>query len=160
MGLTQSMNEPLNSPTIAKNGWTLVSAEERALAYPERFQIPPLAERQSLSPGDAAKLLFDIETKENGCVIDRGVDRMWVIIKASTDSGYLGILDNDPGIAENLTLRQGDRVLFGSQHVIDTGRPPHDYILGKYSSIVLRRLILTRRFHAYDWLNFSVGSIT
>jgi hypothetical protein len=133
-GRTQSMNEPLNSPTIAKNGWTLVSAEERALAYPERFQIPPLAERQSLSPGDAAKLLFDIETKENGCVIDRGVDRMWVIIKARTESGYLGILDSDPSVAENLTLRQGDQVAFGSQHVIDTGRPPHDYIVEKYGA--------------------------
>ena len=133
-GRTQSMNEPLNSPTIAKNGWTLVSAEERALAYPERFQIPPLAERQSLSPGDAAKLLFDIETKENGCVIDRGVDRMWVIIMARTESGYLGILDSDPRVAENLTLRQGDQVAFGSQHVIDTGRPPHDYIVEKYGA--------------------------
>ena len=99
------MSEPLNSPTIPKNGWALLSAEERSLAYPDRFQIPDLTVRRSLSPGDAAKLLFDIETRENGGVIDRGVDRMWVIVKARTESGYLGILDSDPGVAENLTLR-------------------------------------------------------
>ena len=51
----------------------------------DRFEIPDLAERQSLSPGDAAKLLFDIETKENGAIIDRGVDRMWVIVKTRTE---------------------------------------------------------------------------
>ena len=128
------MSKPLNSPMIPKNGWTLLSAEERALAYPGRFQIPDLTVRRSLSPGDAAKLLFDIETKENGCVIDRGVDRMWVIVKARTESGYLGILDSDPGVAENLTLRPGDLIVFGSEHVIDTGRPPHNYIVQKYGA--------------------------
>ena len=128
------MSESLNSPMIPENGWTLLSAEERALAYPGRFQIPDLTVRRSLSPGDAAKLLFDIETKENGCVIDRGVDRMWVIVKARTESGYLGILDSDPSVAENLTLRPGDLIVFGSEHVIDTGRPPHDYIVEKYGA--------------------------
>jgi hypothetical protein len=43
-------------------------------------------------------------------------------------------LDSDPSVAENLTLRQGDQVAFGSQHVIDTGRPPHDYIVEKYGA--------------------------
>lgn len=128
------MKDPVISPTIAKDGWTLVSAEERAATYPEKFGIPPLAVRQSLPPGDAAKLLFDIETKENGCVIDRGIDRMWVIIKVRTESGYLGILDSDPGAAENLALHQGDQIAFGPQHVIDTGRPPHDYIIEKYGA--------------------------
>jgi hypothetical protein len=128
------MSEPISSPTIPKNGWTLLSAEERALAYPGRFQIPDLTVRRSLSPGDAAKLLFDIETRENGFVIDRGVDRMWVIVKARTEFGYLGILDSDPGVTENLTLRPGDLIVFGSEHVIDTGRPPHDYIVGKYGA--------------------------
>lgn len=106
------------------------------MAYPDRFKIPDLAERQSLSPGDAAKLLFDIETRENG-VIDRDVHRMWVIVKARTESGYLGILDSDPGFAENLTLAPGDLIAFGAEHVIDTGRPPHDYIVDKYGASFL-----------------------
>jgi hypothetical protein len=67
--------------------------------------------RCSSSPGDAAKLLFDIETKENGRVIDRGVDRMWVIIKTKTKHGYVGVLDSNPGFAENLNLREGSKLL-------------------------------------------------
>ena len=121
-------------PTISGNGWTLISAEQRALAYPGTFQLPPLTERQSLSPGDAAKLLFDIETKENGQIIDRGVDRMWVIVKTKTEHGYLGVLDSDPGYAENLTLRLGSQVIFGPEHVIDIGQPPRSYVLERYGA--------------------------
>jgi hypothetical protein len=94
------MEGPLSFPTIEKNGWELVSAEERAAAAPATFIIPSRAVRESLSSGDAAKLLFDIETREGGCVIDRGVDRMWVIIKAKAEGSYVGVLDNDPGTAE------------------------------------------------------------
>lgn len=128
------MNEPLISPTIEKNGWVLVSAEERAAAAPSTFQLPPLAVRRSLSPGDGAKLLFDIETRENGRVVDRGVDRMWVIVKSRTENGYIGVLDNDPGAAENLMLRERDSVAFGPEHVADIDRPPRDYIVGKYGA--------------------------
>jgi hypothetical protein len=127
------MNEPVISPTIARNGWALLSAEERAAAHPS-FQIPPLAVRRSLSPGDAAKLLFDIETRENGRCVDRGVDRMWVIVKARTEHGYIGTLDNNPGVAENLTLRERDAVAFGPEHVANVGRPPSDYIVEKYGA--------------------------
>jgi hypothetical protein len=128
------MDDPFSQPTIPTDGWTLISAEERALAYPETFQLPPLAVRRSLSPGDAAKLLFDIETRENGHIIDRGVDRMWVIIKAKTEHGYLGVLDNNPGLAENLALRQGHLVVFGPEHVIETGRPPRSYVVETYGA--------------------------
>jgi hypothetical protein len=107
------MKEPLSFPTIDKDGWALVSAEERAEAAPATFIIPSRAARESLSSGDAAKLLFDIETREGGRVIDRGVDRMWVIIKAKAEGSYMGVLDNHPGTAENLTLHEGDLVIFG-----------------------------------------------
>jgi len=128
------MNKPLTSPTIEKNGWALVSAEARAAAAPRTFQLPPSAVRRSLSPGDAAKPLFDIETRENGRIIDRGVDRMWVIVKTRTECGYVGVLDNDPDAAENLALRQGDLVAFGPEHVAGTGRPPRDYVVEKYGA--------------------------
>lgn len=127
-----SMNEPNSSTTIEADGWALVSAEERAAAAPTTFVIPSRAMRESLSPGDAAKLLFDIETRDGGRVIDRGVDRMWVIVKAKRKVGYIGVLDNNPGAAENLTLREKDLVLFGPEHVADIGRPPRDYIVEKY----------------------------
>ena len=87
-----------------------------------------------MSAGDAAKLLFDIETREADRIIDRGVDRMWVIVKAKTETGYTGVLDNDPGVAGNLKLQEGDLVAFGSEHVANIGRPPREYILEKYGA--------------------------
>ena len=126
------MEGQLSFPTIEKNGWALVSAEERAAAAPATFIIPSRAVRESLSSGDAAKLLFDIETREGGRVIDRGVDRMWVIIKAKTVGGYIGVLDNDPGHPENLMLQEGALVLFRPEHVADVAQPPRHYIVGKY----------------------------
>jgi hypothetical protein len=128
------MNEPLRWSTIEESGWALVSAEQRAAAAPETFQIPSRAMRESLSPGDGAKLLFDIETTEGGRIVDRGVDRMWVIVKAKTEEGYIGALDNDPGAAENLRLHERDLVVFGPEHVADIGRPPHDYIVEKHGA--------------------------
>jgi hypothetical protein len=108
----RQMNKPPISPTIEENGWVLVSAEQRAAAAPGTFQIPPRAVRGSLSPGDGAKLLFDIETRDGGRIVERGVDRMWVIVKARTADGYIGVLDNNPGAAENLTLHERDPVAF------------------------------------------------
>lgn len=118
--------------TIEQDGWALVSAEERAAAAPATFQIPSRAVRESLSIGDGAKLLFDIETKERGEIVDRGVDRMWVIAKTKSQDGYVGILDNNPGTAENLKLNEGDLIFFGPEHVADVARPPRQYIVAKY----------------------------
>ena len=126
------MNGQRDRPTIEENGWALISAEARHAAHPDRFQIPPRTKRETLSPGDTAKLLFDIETRENGHVMDRGVDRMWVIVKAETEAGYIGILDNDPGSAENLRLQEGDSIFFRPEHVADIDTPPRNYIVEKF----------------------------
>ncbi len=64
------MSEAGTRATVEKDGWTLASAEDRHAAHPETFHIPSRDERESMSPGDAAKLLFDIQTKENGRVVD------------------------------------------------------------------------------------------
>lgn len=128
------MTEPRSRSKIEEDGWTLVSAEERSAAAPDTFLIPPRARRESLSPGDGAKLLFDIETRENGLVVDRGVDRMWVIVKSRTEEGYVGVLDSNPGAAENLRLREGDTIVFGPEHVADIGSPPSDYIVEKFGA--------------------------
>ena len=113
-------------------GWTLVSAEERQAAHPDTFQIPSKADRESLVPGAAAKLLFHIETTEGGRVIDRGVDRMWVIVRAVTPEGYHGVLDNDPGESEGLNLHEGDAIVFGPEHVAAVDYPSKEYVVGKY----------------------------
>ena len=118
--------------SIEKDGWALESGEERHARSPESFEIPSRAERESLHPGDAVKLLFDIETREAGRTIDRGIDRMWVIVKRTTGNVYVGVLDSDPGAAEGLTLRPGMEILFGPEHVIGIERPPEGYVLEEF----------------------------
>jgi uncharacterized protein YegJ (DUF2314 family) len=117
---------------MASDGWELISAEDRNAAHPNTFQIPARTKREALAPGEGAKLLFDIETREKGHVIDRGVDRMWVIVKARIEGGYIGVLDNDPGIAENVRLREGDVITFGPEHIAEIASPPREYVIEKY----------------------------
>lgn len=123
---------PHTRPSLDADGWMLVSAEERQAAYPETFQIPSRTDRETLVPGAAAKLLFHIETKDASRVIDSGVDRMWVIVRAVTPEGYLGVLDSDPGQSEGLNLREGDILVFGAEHVAAIDSPPKEYVVRKY----------------------------
>jgi hypothetical protein len=127
------MRRPTHTrPSLDADGWMLVSAEERHAAHPDTFAIPSKADRETLVPGVAAKLLFHIETREANPVIDRGVDRMWVIVRAAGPDGYVGVLDNDPGQSEGLNLHQGDAIVFGPEHVAAIDYPTKEYILGKY----------------------------
>lgn len=123
---------PTRLAGIAKDGWTLVSAEARQNEYPDSFPIPDRIERENLTTGDAAKLLFDIETREGQRVVDRGVDRLWVIVKRRVGYHYIGVLDSDPGVSPGLTLGPGTEVFFGPEHIIAFDRPPRDYIVDKY----------------------------
>jgi len=118
--------------SVESDGWALVSAEERHAANPHTFELPPRAIRDALLPGAGVRLLFDIETREAGRVIDRGVDRMWVIVKGRAMDGYVGILDNDPGRIGNLNLREGDTIHFGPEHITAIEYPPKDYVVRKY----------------------------
>lgn len=118
--------------SIERDGWALLSAEERNARNPETFTIPTRREREALSPGDAAQLLFDIETRDGGRVVDRGVDRMWVIVKQCTGDLYRGVLDSDPGRAEGLSLQRGAEVVFSAEHVIAIERPPEGYAEKRY----------------------------
>ncbi len=57
---------------------------------------------------------------------------MWVIVKARIEGGYIGVLDNDPGIAENVRLREGDVITFGPEHIAEIASPPREYVIEKY----------------------------
>jgi hypothetical protein len=118
--------------SIEREGWVLVSAEERHAANPETFLIPSVEKRAALVPGDAAHLLFDIQTLEAGKILDRGVDRMWVIVKSRVGDRYLGVLDSDPGRADGLLLEPGDEIVFGPEHVAKLDRPPREFVIEKY----------------------------
>lgn len=121
--------------SIENLGWVLVSAVERNVASPDTFNIPSELARNSLKRGDAAKILFDIETKEGGIIVDRGVDRMWVIVTSVTGAGYIGVLDSDPGYGENLKLAQGDLIEFGAEHVSKIDNPPAEYLTKEYGEL-------------------------
>jgi hypothetical protein len=119
-------------------GWVLLSAEARHARHPSTFTLPDATVREGLTPGMAAQLLFDIETRQGGKVVDRGVDRMWVIVlppQAGQTSRYLGILDSDPGRADNLRLRKGDIIPFGPEHVCRVDRPPRDFLLEAHAAL-------------------------
>ena len=118
--------------TIERDGWTLLSAEARHALNSETFRIPDRAERESLLPGEAAQLLFDIEVRQGAQLLDRGVDRMWVIVKDRVGNLYCGVLDSDPGQAEGLSLHPGSALFFGPEHVIAIERPPDGYVRDKY----------------------------
>ena len=119
---------------LDNDGWELISAEDRNATHPDTFQIPAREKRENLAPGDAAKLLFDIETREEGRVVDRGVDRMWVIVKSRTEGGYIGVLDSNPGTAENLRLYEGDSITFRPEHISEIGSPSREYVMKKYGA--------------------------
>ena len=119
---------------IQDDHWALVSAESRHAESPDSFKIPPAEVRSALRKGDAAKLLFDIETREGGQVIDRGVDRMWVVVTAVEGPLYVGVLINDPGRAEELDLRPGRELVFGPEHVSAVDRPPDAFLVAQFGA--------------------------
>jgi uncharacterized protein YegJ (DUF2314 family) len=70
--------------------------------------------RKILQPGDFAKLMFRIAVGA-----EEEVERMWVIIRDRTSSGYVGMLDNEPdSIPPNDRLWLGTEVLFEYRHII------------------------------------------
>ena len=80
--------------------------------FPDTFQIPSQERRESLKPGDLAKLIFRIEFGD-----EAHVERMWVQVTAVRPEFYVGVLDNDPCCTDE--IRSGMRVEFHADHVID-----------------------------------------
>lgn len=86
----------------------LSNGEKLAAAHPRTFEIPDKRERESLQPGDFAKMIFDEQ------------ERMWVKVAGRRDNGdYYGHLANQPVV---LSLMFGDPVDFKPKHVIDVLR--------------------------------------
>jgi hypothetical protein len=106
----------MRSADFEKDGWCLDDAEERHREAPETFFIPELEVRQSLQAGDFAKLIFRIAVAGDNPL---SVQRMWVIVCVRTPTGYVGMLDNEPGdIAENSEFWLGTELAFEYRHVI------------------------------------------
>ncbi|WP_162601236.1 hypothetical protein [Occallatibacter savannae] len=113
---------------MTPEGWKLVSAEGRNAEYPSTFLIPSRDEREALVPGDGAKLLFDIQTSENGIVMER----MWVIVKSRTEEDYIGVLDSDPVSIREFGPHTGESITFRPEHIASISSPPREYVIDKY----------------------------
>ena len=95
--------------------YQLADAEARHAASPETFEIPGVAERESLDVGDWVKLVFEISDGSR-----TEVERMWVEITGRQEDSFQGLLDNDPYCTDE--LKSGEPVTFGARHVIQIKR--------------------------------------
>jgi len=104
-------------PDMEMDGWCLDDGEERHRNAPSTFEIPDLEVRQILKPGDFAQLIFRIAIDDEED--PESVERMWVIVRARVDGGYLGTLNNKPAtIPENDQLWVGTELPFEPRHII------------------------------------------
>jgi hypothetical protein len=105
----------MRAPHLIKDGWCLNDGEALHQQAPKTFFIPDLALRKILQPGDFAKLVFEIATRDEPA----SIERMWVIIRERTESGYVGMLNNKPdSISENDRLWLGTELPFEYRHII------------------------------------------
>jgi hypothetical protein len=127
----------MRDPDFDIDGWSLDDGEELHREAPETFWIPALNDRQSLQPGDFAKLVFRISVDDPNSPVS--VERMWVVVRERVTEGYIGILDNEPdGIAENDDLWLGVEIPFAPRHVINV-EPRNDESIALAASEPRRR---------------------
>ncbi|MBX9660297.1 MAG: hypothetical protein K2X00_17195 [Nitrospiraceae bacterium] len=123
-------------PTLEQDYWALVSGESRRAESPDSFWIPPRSERESLRPGDAAKLIFEIETESEGGGVERDCERMWVVVSEIAAPYFIGRLTNNPVSVEgndNFYLKMDVEVPFLPEHVIDIDHPPQAFLDALFS---------------------------
>ena len=124
---------------IDRDGYQLESAEARHAEYGDEFWIPPRSERDSLLPGDEAKLLFLIRTAPGEYEAPEHVERMWVQVTGRDGELYVGRLDNEARYPGRTHL--GMPVRFHAEHVADIARAeaePSDP-LGELANETLKR---------------------
>jgi hypothetical protein len=121
----------MRAPTLERDGWRLDSGEERSLATPDTFTIPPREVRENLRPGDLAQLIFEIACEEEDGSVELQGERMWVLVVEGDHHGYLGILSNRPiSVSEDseFYLIWGAEIPFWPEHVIDVTEPEPEFV--------------------------------
>lgn len=113
---------PMRLRTLEIDSWQLQSAEVSRLRNPAPFLLPPAELRRDLKPGDPARLIFDIETRDGlGTAVLTSM-RLWVVVEERLGDVYVGILDAGPEIypwKDTEGLRPGARIPFKAEHVIE-----------------------------------------
>lgn len=108
----------MREPDFEVDGWCLEDGEAYHAEAPDTFWQPERSRRETLQPGDIAKLIFriSVENEEENVA----VERMWVLVREVVPGGYLGVLDNEPdAIAENDEFWLGTELPFAAKHVIN-----------------------------------------
>lgn len=106
-------------PDLERDGWCLDDGEERHRAAPATFHIPDEEIRRELVFGDFAQLIFRILIDPDDEEEPDSVERMWVIVRERTATGYMGVLNNKPAtIGENDFLWVGTELPFEPRHII------------------------------------------
>ena len=117
-------------PSLDIDSWCLYSAEAAHDTLPDSFSIPSFEERNGLTRGNAARLLFDIMVTDQQGERRSCQEIMWTIIAERVDGTYIGILDDQPGCLEprsNTYLIFGAEIPFLPEHIIEIAYPPGDY---------------------------------
>lgn len=108
--------------TLEIDSWQLQSAETSRLRNPAPFLLPPPELRRDLKPGDAVRLIFDVETRDGlGTAMLTSV-RLWVVVRERVGDVHVGTLDTEPGILPWKNpegLRRGVEIPFKAEHVIE-----------------------------------------
>lgn len=108
----------MREPNFDLDGWCLENGELLHAEAPDTFWIPERSRRENLRVGDLAKLVFRISVDDEDENVS--VERMWVLVRERTSTGYLGVLDNEPyAIAENDEFWLGTELPFCAKHVIN-----------------------------------------
>jgi len=102
------------------DGWELEDGESRHVEAPATFEIPPLAERQSLKAGQIVKLVFRIALRDKAGLDSERTERMWVTVGEPQGLGYTGSLDNDAYCTPE--FKAGLQLFFEPRHVIQIWR--------------------------------------
>ena len=129
-------------PTLSRDFWQLLSAEERHAVSPATFEIPAIGVREALQIGDGVKLIFEIEGQEEDDDVTLSIERMWVVVTHCLHGGYIGVLVNHPcsiSTKEDFYLGYGCEVPFLPMHVASIERPPADYVVETLSRGPSRR---------------------
>jgi uncharacterized protein YegJ (DUF2314 family) len=107
-------------PTYDADGWQLENGVARHEEAPDTFEVPDASVRSRLVPDSNAKLIFTLKGEDGP-----HVERMWVRITGYSDTGYLGVLNNDPRTV-GAPISLGQVVEFWPDHVIDA-LPPESW---------------------------------
>jgi hypothetical protein len=106
----------MRAPDLMKDGWCLNDGEALQRQAPKTFLFRIWRYEKSCNPAISPSPYLKSRYKMSACP---SVERMWVVIRERTASGYIGMLNNEPdSIPENDRLWLGTELRFEFRHII------------------------------------------